>query len=112
MEDSDNLRFLGLDENHNFYFYKFLVKTSVYSGQDSISHGAIVSGDSIILFEGVILYKYDIHGNILKKAFVRDFIPYDIKMNLKGNIYFSFPLSTEALLFVPLDSYRIYMVSF
>ncbi len=112
MENSDDLYFLGLDENYIFYFYKDLIKSCVVSEGDNISEIATMSGDNIFSYEGLILYKYDIQGILLKRAVIREFIPYEIKMNLKGKIYFTPRLSTDLLLLVPLDTYRIYTVSF
>ncbi len=108
IEDNENLRFLGLDENENLYFYKNLIRIYELSERDKIEGVITGTMDAIIVNQGCLLYKYNSAGDLLKEVKIDDPTPYDIKMNSKGNIYLTPVLATEALLVVPLDKYRIY----
>lgn len=108
LENPYELVFLGVDENSNFYFYKYMTKKYKLSEEDNIDGVIIHIADVILVNQGVILYKYNSEGELIKEVKIKDPTPYSITMNSKGCIYLTPRLATMALLQAPLDKYRIY----
>ena len=108
--DSNSLDFLGIDNENNLYFCEKL--RNLTSEKGKISGVIVCDGDAIIVQQNSIIYKYNSEGKLLKTIDIADPTPYDIKINLKGNIYFSPCLYSPALLVAIIDKYRIYKSSF
>jgi hypothetical protein len=107
----NSLDFIGKDENGFYYFCEKLKNCYLPKDKDKIKGIIIFSSDGIISQEGFIIYKYNFNGELLKTVKVDDPIPYNVKVDVKGNIYITPFLGTEALLSIPLDKYRIYKFS-
>lgn len=106
--ESYEFRFLGIDENYNFYFSKNIITTYKHSEEEKVKGIIIKLADCIIVNQGFILFKYNSKGDLVKEVKIDDPVPYNIKVNFKGNIYLSPILIGKALLKIPLDKYRIY----
>jgi len=106
---TSDFEFIGIDENYNFYFRKRLINYYQSSEKDKVKGIIIIRATGIVANQGFILYKYNSKGELKKEVNIDDPIPYDIKINSKGDIYLSACLhSSPALLEIPLDKYRIY----
>jgi hypothetical protein len=104
--------FLGIDENTNFYFYKSIIKTYKVSEKDKVNGLIIHIADVIVANQGVVLYKYNSKGQIIKEFTLNDPTLYSIKINIKGNFYLTPRLETLGLLRLNLNKYRIYKYCF